>query len=110
MSDADLVLPDYDDLTLPDLTHRVRTLDAGELRDVVRYEEEHANRLPVLQVLHTRLEQLDSGSEPSGGPHGGPEHHSGSAQSQETVSPQTSGPAMNPPSQGNPTNPAQPRT
>src|SRR3954447_25066081 len=110
MSDADLALPDYNDLTLPDLTHRVRTLDAGELRRVVSYEEEHGNRLPVLQVLHARLEQLHSGGTPSGGPHGGPEHRGTRAQSRETVSPQPSGPPINPPSHGDPTNPAQPRT
>ena len=106
-----LPLPDYDHLSLPELTSRVRTLDAAGLEALVAHESEHGNRLPVLQVLRERLEEVRSGAEPSGGapdaqvPSAAPPPDAGSP-----VSPQTSGPPINPPSQGDPTNPAQPRS
>jgi hypothetical protein len=108
-SSADLPLPDYDDLTLPDLTHRVRTLDAADLEAVIAYEEQHGNRLPVLEVLRARAGQLEQGGQPSGGPSGGPAHTTPTPDGGSGVSPQTSGPPVNPPSHGDPTNPAQPR-
>jgi hypothetical protein len=112
MSPTDaLPLPDFDHLPLPELTSRVRTLDASGVEALVAHESAHGNRLPVLEVLRERLAQLRSGAEPSGGapdapvPTAAPPPDGGSP-----VSPSTSGPPMNPPSQGDPTNPAQPRS
>jgi hypothetical protein len=105
-----LPLPDYDHLTLPELTSRVRTLDADGVEALVEHERRHGDRLPVLQVLQERLGQLRQGAQPSGGasdapvPGQPPAPDAGSP-----VSPATSGPAMNPPSHGDPTNPTQPR-
>jgi hypothetical protein len=107
----DLPLPDYDHLTLPQLTSRVRTLEADGVEALVEHERAHGDRLPVLQVLQERLSQLREGAQPSGGasdapvPGQAPPPDSGSQ-----ASPATSGPPMNPPSHGDPTNPAQPRS
>jgi hypothetical protein len=106
-----LPLPDYDHLPLGSLQHRVRTLDEADLREVIAYEEGHGNRLPVLQVLRARLEELKEGAEPSGGsPLAATPEHAPPADTGSAVSPDTAGPAMNPPSHGTPENPAQPRS
>ena len=110
MSSSDLPIPDYDHLNLGDLTGRVRSLDAGQLDALIAFEEEHAGRAPVLQVVRARREQLDAGAQPSSGdpaavdPLRPPAPQGGSV-----VGPATEGPKINPPSQGVPTNPAQPR-
>lgn len=62
MTDApsrdELPLPDYDHLPLGSLAARIRTLDAGQLVDVLRYERAHGDRLPVTEVIEERLAQL----------------------------------------------------
>lgn len=105
-----LPLPDYDHLPEGALQSRMRQLDAEGVGELLAYEKAHGNRLPVVLLLERRLEALQEGAQPSGGdplatapeaqpgPAGGP-----------MVTPQTEGPAMNPPSHGDPTNPAQPR-
>ncbi|WP_371673645.1 hypothetical protein OG985_41805 [Streptomyces sp. NBC_00289] len=106
-----LPLPDYDHLPLGSLQHRIRTLDEPGLRTLIAYEEAHGNRLPVLQVLRTRLRELSEGAEPSGGsPLASAPEHAPPADTGSPVSPATSGPPMNPPSHGTPENPAQPRS
>jgi hypothetical protein len=106
-----LPLPDYDHLPLGGLTTRIRTLDAAGVQTLIEYEEAHGNRLPVMEVLRNRLTALREGAQPSGGDPAAPAaddpvHASGGSK----VSEATTGPAMNPPSQGDPTNPAQPRS
>ena len=105
-----LPLPDYDHLPLGGLTTRIRTLDATGVRTLIDYEKAHGNRLPVVTVLENRLTSLQEGAQPSGGDPAAaaaddPVHRAGGSK----VSEATSGPPMNPPSQGDPTNPAQPR-
>lgn len=63
----ELPLPDYDQLPLNELRHRVRALDEGQLRALFDHEEAHANRIPVLEVLHARMKELHQGAEPSPG-------------------------------------------
>jgi hypothetical protein len=63
----ELPIPDYDQLSLPDLRHRVRSLEEGPLRKLFDHESEHGNRIPVLEILHARLKELHGGAEPSGG-------------------------------------------
>lgn len=89
---------------------RVRSLDLGQLEQVLAYERAHADRVPVVQVLEQRAEELRSGAAPTGGDPTAetPEVSAGPAGGSK-ASPQTEGPAMNPPSHGDPTNPAQPR-
>ncbi len=108
---ADLPLPDYDHLPLPSLTHRVRSLDASGVEALLSYERAHGDRLPVVQVLEARLDQLRNGAEPSGGSPTAlaPEAPPGAA-STPPISHATAGPKMNPPSQDDPTNPTQPRS
>ena len=105
-----LPLPDYDHLPAEGLTSRIRTLDAAQLETVLQYEREHANRIQVVTVMENRLQSLREGAQPSGGDPAAPAaddpvHARGGSK----VSAATTGPAMNPPSQGDPTNPSQPR-
>lgn len=108
---AELPIPDYDHLPLSDLTHRVRTLDEDGVTTLVGYERQHGARLPVLQLFETRLEALRAGAEPSGGsPTAATPTAAPPPAGTSSVSPATTGPKINPPSQGVPTNPAQPRS
>ncbi|MER7572581.1 hypothetical protein [Streptomyces sp. NPDC126514] len=97
-----LPLPDYDHLPLGSLESRVRSLSADEVEELLAYERSHADRLPVTQVLGTRLEQLRTGSEPTSGDPGAvrPEQTTGHAGS--PVSPATSPQPSSPPPHGTP--------
>jgi hypothetical protein len=105
-----LPLPDYDHLPTGSLAGRIRSLDAGQLGLLVEYERAHGNRLDVLTVLEHRRSEVESGAPLSDGsplavaPEADPGPQGGSS-----VSPATEGPPRNPPSHGDPTNPAQPR-
>lgn len=106
-----LPIPDYDQLPVGGLTSRIRTLDTQGLQTLLDYERGHANRIQVVQIMEHRLSALKSGAQPSGGDPAtaaadDPQHGAGGSK----VSEATTGPAMNPPSQGDPTNPAQPRS
>jgi hypothetical protein len=106
-----LPLPDYDHLPVDGLTSRIRTLDAAGLETVLEYERAHANRLQVVTIMQNRLTALREGAQPSGGDPAAPAvddpaHAAGGSK----VSEATTGPVINPPSQGDPTNPAQPRS
>lgn len=63
----DLPIADYDQLPITELRHRIRALDEPALRAVFEHETEHGNRIPVLEVLHARLNELTHGAEPSPG-------------------------------------------
>lgn len=106
----ELPLPDFDHLPLNSLIQRVRTLDAAQLDVVLAYERAHGDRLPVVQALEQRREALAGGAESSGGSPLGlaPEKTDGPPIPGQ-VDQTTEAPTMNPPSQGVPTNPAQPR-
>jgi hypothetical protein len=105
-----LPLPDYDHLPVDGLTTRIRTLDAQGLETLLEYERAHANRLQVVTVMENRLASLRNGAQPSGGdPAAAAVDDPAHASTGSKVSEATTGPAMNPPSQGVPTNPAQPR-
>ncbi|WP_167759572.1 hypothetical protein [Mycobacterium sp. PS03-16] len=67
MAHDELPLADYDQLTLPDVRHRIRSLDESQLQMLFDHETAHGNRIPVLEVLHARLKELRHGAEPSGG-------------------------------------------
>ncbi|MFF7871381.1 hypothetical protein ACFZCT_33745 [Streptomyces qaidamensis] len=86
-----LPLPDYDQLPIGGLESRVRSLSADEVEQLLAYERSHADRLPVTQLLGSRLDELHGGAEPSSGdpnavrPEAGPGGRGGSP-----VSPATS--------------------
>jgi hypothetical protein len=63
----DLPIPDYDQLPLTEIRHRIRALDEPALRSLFDHEAAHGNRIPVLEILHARLRELTHGAEPSGG-------------------------------------------
>ncbi|GAB2576602.1 hypothetical protein GCM10027168_06890 [Streptomyces capparidis] len=106
-----LPIPDYDHLPLGSLQHRIRSLDQQDLKRVLDYERAHADRVPVVQAMRTRMQELESGARPSSGAPDAPAPERPAAPSGGgKVSPETSGPPMNPPSHGTPENPAQPRT
>ncbi|MGW4057669.1 hypothetical protein ACWEGE_05295 [Amycolatopsis sp. NPDC004747] len=64
---TELPLPDYDQTPLGALRHRIRSLDEGQLRTLVEHEDRHGQRVPVLQVLRARLDELEHGAEPAPG-------------------------------------------
>jgi hypothetical protein len=106
-----LPLPDYDHLTLGSLTQRIRTLEADDLDHLLRYEREHGNRLPVLQIMETRLADLRAGAQPSGGsPSGATPEKAPGISAPRQVDPTTEAPSFNPPFHGVPTNAAQDRS
>ncbi|CAL9346590.1 hypothetical protein SUDANB58_00376 [Streptomyces sp. enrichment culture] len=104
-----LPLPDYDHLPIGGLESRIRSLSVEEVEELLAYERSHADRMPVTQVLASRLEQLKSGAEPSSGDPGAlrPEQTTGHAGSR--VSPATSAQPTSPPPHGTPDQPAQPK-
>lgn len=105
-----LPIPDYDHLPLEALRQRIRTLDVAQLETLQAYEQQHGDRLPVTEAMRVRLEELRSGGSPSGGDPAGltPETTDGARPVARTGLP-TDAPPINPPSHGDPTNPAQPR-
>jgi hypothetical protein len=105
-----LPLPDYDHLPIGGLASRIRTLDEAGLRTLLDYETSHGNRRQVVEIMRNRLSSLQFGAQPSGGDPAeitpeAPEPAAGGSK----VSEATTGPKLNPPSQGDPTNPRQPR-
>jgi hypothetical protein len=112
MTDHDeLPLPDYDHLQGGALASRIRALDAAGVQTLLDYERSHANRVQVVSLMEHRLGALREGAQPSGGDPSAPAvDNAAPAAAGSKVSEATTGPAMNPPSQGDPTNPAQPRS
>ena len=112
MTTEQLPLPDYDHLTLPALTSRVRALDAGGVSALLAYEQEHGDRLPG-GARPARAARRARGRRPAvrrrpgrRAPGPAPPAAGGSEVSPAT----TDAPKINPPSQGVPTNPSQPRS
>ena len=102
-----LPLPDYDHLPVEGLASRIRTLDATGLQTLLEYERAHADRLQVVTIMENRLTALREGAQPSGGdPAASAADDPVHAASGSKVSEATTGPKINPPSQGDPTNPA----
>jgi len=111
MTHHELPLPDYDELPTGTIESRIRALDTEGVEQVLEYERGHADRVQVVQLLEHRLETLRSGDAvPSGGdPSAGTPEVPRGEPGGSVASPATEGPKQNPPSQGVPTNPAQPR-
>ncbi|MCW2605754.1 MAG: uncharacterized protein JWO60_447 [Frankiales bacterium] len=109
----DLPLADYDHMTLGSLRGRLRSLSLEQLGQVRAYEKAHADRLPVVTMLDNRIAKLTSDItvQPTGKTDAPvPElQPSQVARGGSKVQPGTGGPKQNPTSQGDPTNPGQPR-
>jgi hypothetical protein len=63
----ELPLKDYDQLTLGDMHHRIRSLEEDSLRTLLDYECGHAARVPAVEILKARLRELEAGADPSPG-------------------------------------------
>ena len=106
----ELPLPDYDHLPVGSLESRVRGLDSDGVAALLTYERAHGDRLPVVTVLENRLEALRNGAQPSqGDPLAATPEMQDAPPGGSVAGPATQGPPVNPPSHGDPTNPAQPR-
>jgi hypothetical protein len=55
---AEPPLPGYDDLSLPSLRARLRTLDAPAIKAMLAYEKDHARRDDVTAMLERRLAKI----------------------------------------------------
>lgn len=104
-----LPLRDYDHLPITSLRQRIRPLTDQEIRQLLLYEEEHANRPVAMQALRTRLAELASGQSPTGGSQqigsDWPESPSGGG----PVSRATVAPPVSPPPHGNPAQTGKPK-
>jgi hypothetical protein len=104
-----LPLPDYDHLPEAALGHRIRSLTADELRELLSYETAHANRPAVVLTFKARLGELEAGSEPSGGStRPGPEWP-GPPSGRSAAGPATAAPPGSAPPHGDPAQPARPK-
>jgi hypothetical protein len=75
--DLPVPIPNFDELPVGSLGHRIRTLDEDGVSTLLDHERAHADRVAVVQLLEQRLAALRSGeAEPSGGDPAGaqPEH------------------------------------
>jgi hypothetical protein len=109
-SHNELPLPDYDHLPLTSLAQRIRSLDGDGLSTLLSYERHHGNRLPVVSALEARLTELDAGAKPTASsPDSFVPEKSPGPPAPRSIDQTTDAPRTNPPSHGDPTNPAQPR-
>jgi hypothetical protein len=85
-----LPFPDFDHATVATVKHRIRSLEREDVQGLLDHERAHSSRMPVIEVLRTRLTELDEGATPSGGDqtearggdtaHGSPVDPSGAAE------------------------------
>lgn len=106
---GEMPLADYDHLPIGPLKDRVRSLSGEEVRRLLDYEREHANRTPVTSVLISRLEQLEDGAEPSGGGHDARSEQPSPRRGGSPVTPATSPEPIHPPPHGHPGTPGKPK-
>ncbi|MFE0257006.1 hypothetical protein [Streptomyces sp. NPDC059010] len=81
---------------------RIRSPTSHEVQDLLVYEQAHADRLAVTEVLATQLEQLQAGAEPASGDPGALRPESGARRAGFPVSPATSPQPFGPPPHGTP--------
>ncbi|QCQ91383.1 hypothetical protein [Rhodococcus sp. SGAir0479] len=67
MSNESLPLPDYDQLSTSDVQHRVRSLDLGQVQQLLEHERANAHRPHIVEILSARIAALESGATPSAG-------------------------------------------
>jgi hypothetical protein len=60
-------LAGYDELSVGDLRHRIRSLSGPQLHELAEWERQHADRVAVLQLIKARQDELDEGAEPTQG-------------------------------------------
>jgi len=108
MTDHELPLDSYDNLAPGSIESRSHALDPAGVRQLLDHERQHAGRPQVIAMLQHRLESLETGAaQPSGGDPSAPAPETTPGEA--PAASMTEGPPVNPPSHGDPTNPAQPR-
>jgi hypothetical protein len=110
MATNELPLPDYDHLPVSSLQHRIRSLGEDELTALRGYENEHAQRVAVLEMIDARVDALRHGARPSSGDPTArrPEQPPG-VDAGPSVTDKTAAPPVGPPPHGNPAQPARPK-
>ena len=103
-----LPLRDYDHLPLASLAQRIRSLSAGELTQLLRYEQDHANRPAAVQAFEARLSELAAGQSPTGGRGQTGPDWPGPPSGGSPAGPETAGRPGSAPPHGNPAQPARP--
>lgn len=93
---SELPLADYDHLPVATLQHRIRALAADELRALLDYERAHADRVPVVELMTARLDQLAAGATPSGGDQGNRPEQAGPPDGGSRVDPSGAAPPSQP--------------
>ncbi len=63
----ELPLPDFDQLSVGDITHRIRSLQLDQVGQLLEHERSTAGRVQVQEILAARIDQLEAGAEPSAG-------------------------------------------
>ncbi len=63
-ADAGPPLPNYDGLSIASLRARLRNLDVAQLRQLVEYEQAHANRADVIAMFTRRIAKLQAETTP----------------------------------------------
>jgi hypothetical protein len=58
---GDLPVPNYDELSVPSLRARMRSLNAAQLQVLIDYESSHAGRAAVLAMFERRIAKVDGG-------------------------------------------------
>lgn len=103
MNDERLPLDGYDQMTVEKLRHAIRTLARDDLQRLLEYEQGHADRPLVKEIMTTRLDELAAGAEPTAGE---PPQEPPSSQQPRTpseVQPDTQAEPIIPPAHGVPT-------
>lgn len=110
MANKELPLPDYDHLPVSSLRHRIRSLGEDGLTELRVYENEHAQRVAVLEMIDARVDALRHGAQPSTGDPTArrPEQPPG-VDAGPSVTRQTAAPPGGPPPHGTPAQPAHPK-
>lgn len=99
----------YEGMPIGTLQHRVRSLDAEQVRELIGYEEGHAHRPAVLELLNHRLHALEEGAEPSPGSQSSQPERPGPPSGGSRVGMNTQAPVTNPPPHGVPSQPTKPK-
>src|SRR5699024_560935 len=102
-------IADYEGLPISTLQHRVRSLDAEQMRTLIAYEESHADRTGVLEILKNRLQQLEEGAQPSEGDQSFQPETPGPPEGGSQAGADTTAPISNTRCAANPTSPSSPR-
>jgi len=59
--EADVPLPNYDELSVASLRARLRNLDAAQVKQMADYERAHAGRADVIAMFERRIAKLEAG-------------------------------------------------